>query len=278
EQFYSYIPLLMKHVQKYTKEHNAHTSALNAHAVSAAATTSLPPAGSTPSMAALNSEAAAQKPATSNNSSTNLLSVVTVTGQTPLAVDKIVKGETPLDILLMLLLLLRQHISRLGDQRRSFLTYIIQLIERSSDPALLHIVLAIVREWVLDPQDVFPTIKEKAMLMSSMMSFVHGSASANDNVSRASVRASANGNTSTGSSSNFGLNTLATRSQADSQGHEVDTGDPFALLERKYLSLVLEVYNDPRFTRSEMTMRLEQAFLSGMQSEDSEMRSRFLNT
>ncbi|KAJ2497905.1 transcription-associated protein 1 [Coemansia sp. RSA 1972] len=278
EQFYSYIPLLMKHVQKYTKEHNAHTSALNAHAVSAAATTSLPTAGSTPSMAALNSEGAAQKPATSNNSSTNLLSVVTVTGQTPLAVDKIVKGETPLDILLMLLLLLRQHISRLGDQRRSFLTYIIQLIERSSDPALLHIVLAIVREWVLDPQDVFPTIKEKAMLMSSMMSFVHGSASANDNVSRASVRASANGNTSTGSSPNSGLNTLATRSQTDSQGHEFDTGDPFALLERKYLSLVLEVYNDPRFTRSEMTMRLEQAFLSGMQSEDSEMRSRFLNT
>ncbi|KAJ2318100.1 transcription-associated protein 1, partial [Coemansia sp. RSA 2681] len=40
----------------------------------------------------------------------------------------------------------------------------------------------------------------------------------------------------------------------------------------------LEVYNDPRFTRSEMTMRLEQAFLSGMQSEDSEMRGRFLET
>ncbi|KAJ2360685.1 transcription-associated protein 1, partial [Coemansia sp. Cherry 401B] len=69
-----------------------------------------------------------------------------------------------------------------------------------------------------------------------------------------------------------------THAPALATAHETDGGDPFALLERKYLSLVLEVYNDPRFTRSEMTMRLEQAFLSGMQSEDSEMRSRFLST
>ncbi|KAI9504654.1 hypothetical protein BX070DRAFT_189635 [Coemansia spiralis] len=166
EQFYSYIPLLMKYVQKYTKEHNT-------HAATAATATTAP---------ALNS-------------------------------------KTPLDILLMLVILLRNHIAHLGDQRRSFLTYIIQLIERSSDPALLHVILAIVREWVLDPQDAFPTIKEKAMLI-----------------------------------------------------------DPFSLLERRYLALVLEAYNDPRFTRSEMTMRLEQAFLSGMQSEDCEMRNRFLDT
>ncbi|KAJ2355840.1 transcription-associated protein 1, partial [Coemansia sp. RSA 2618] len=280
EQFQSCIPPLMKHVQKYTKEHNAHTPALNAHA---AASASLPSVGSAPSMAALSGESTAQKPGNSGGSGTDLLGIVTANGQTPLAVDTIVKGETPLDILLMLLLLLRQHISRLGDQRRSFLTYIIQLIERSSEPALLHIVLAIVREWVLDPQDVFPTIKEKAMLMSSMMSFVHGSASANDNASRASVRASASANSSAGSaastSTNGGPGTLATHGQYDGPvEHEIDSSDPFALLERKYLSLVLEVYNDPRFTRSEMTMRLEQAFLSGMQSEDSEMRSRFLNT
>ncbi|KAJ2012998.1 transcription-associated protein 1, partial [Coemansia sp. S610] len=173
----------------------------------------------------------------------------------------------------MLLILLRSNISRLGDQRRSFLTHIIQLIERSSDPALLHVVLAIVRGWVLDTQDMFPTIKEKAMLMSSMMSFVNGSASANENASRAGARASVAASAmparSAGGSSDRPMGVVSSAT-----GHV----DPFALLERRYLTLVLEVYNDPRFTRSEMTMRLEQAFLSGMQSEDSEMRGLFLET
>ncbi|KAJ1749129.1 transcription-associated protein 1 [Coemansia sp. RSA 1821] len=262
EQFYSYIPLLMKHVQRYTKEHNANAPALNSHNSGSA---SLQTAGSTPGLPVLGTESAATR-ANSDNTATSAAGIydtVAANEPIPLTIEAVVKGETSLDILLMLLLLLRQHISRLGDQRRSFLTYIIQLIERSSDPSLLHIILAIVREWVLDPQDVFPTIKEKAMLMSSMMSFVHGSASANDNASRASVRASA------ASATNLGA------SVASGQPKDLD---PFASLECKYLSLVLEVYNDPRFTRSEMTMRLEQAFLSGMQSEDSEMRSRFLST
>ncbi|KAJ2844854.1 transcription-associated protein 1, partial [Coemansia brasiliensis] len=258
--------MLMKHVQRYTKEHNANTPALNSHNSGSA---SLQTAGSTPGLTALGAENTI--PRANNNSGSNsaagIYEVVTANEPIPLTIDAVVHGETSLDILLMLLLLLRQHISRLGDQRRSFLTYIIQLIERSSDPVLLHITLAIVREWVLDPQDVFPTIKEKAMLMSSMMSFVHGSASANDNASRASVRASASSATNSGAGLGVSI----------ANGQSKDS-DPFALLERKYLSLVLEVYNDPRFTRSEMTMRLEQAFLSGMQSEDSEMRSRFLST
>ncbi|KAJ2793765.1 transcription-associated protein 1, partial [Coemansia helicoidea] len=193
----------------------------------------------------------------------DLVALISAEGHVPLSVESLVRGEGPLDVLLLLLLLLRKHISRLGDQRRSFLTYVIQLVERSGDPALLHVILAIAREWVLDPKEAFPTIKEKATLMSAMMSFVHGSAPANDNASRTSVRASA-------STAAVGAPTAA--------GAMGDSGDPFALLERKYLSLVLEVYNDPRFTRSEMTMRLEQAFLSGMQSEDSEMRGRFLET
>ncbi|KAJ2758741.1 transcription-associated protein 1, partial [Coemansia nantahalensis] len=282
EQFYAYIPTLMKCVQKYTKDHNAHAPApsLQSHAGTASA---LQPSSSAPTMAALAGDGPAAAAAASGSSAGvaattaagagaaqsagseggDLVALISAEGHVPLSVESLVRGEGPLDVLLLLLLLLRKHISRLGDQRRSFLTYVIQLVERSGDPALLHVILAIAREWVLDPKEAFPTIKEKATLMSAMMSFVHGSAPANDNASRTSVRASA-------STAAVGAPTAA--------GAMGDSGDPFALLERKYLSLVLEVYNDPRFTRSEMTMRLEQAFLSGMQSEDSEMRGRFLET
>ncbi|KAJ2717297.1 transcription-associated protein 1 [Coemansia spiralis] len=283
EQFYAYIPLLMKCVQKYTKEHNAHAPApaLQPHAGSAS---SLQSSGSAPTMAALAGDgptaAAGAGPGGGSGTATaaaqpaggeggDLVSMVSADGHIPLSAEALVRGEGPLDVLLLLLLLLRKHISRLGDQRRSFLTYVIQLVERSGDPALLHVILAIAREWVLDPKEAFPTIKEKATLMSAMMSFVHGSALANDNVSRTSARTSASASAS--------ASTAAGSAPAD-PGAASDSGDPFALLERKYLSLVLEVYNDPRFTRSEMTMRLEQAFLSGMQSEYSEMRGRFLET
>ncbi|KAJ1736005.1 transcription-associated protein 1 [Coemansia biformis] len=288
EQFYTHIPPLMKCVQKYTKEHNAHAPAptLNPHTgpapalQSAGSATTMPTLadeGATSASAGAASGSAAASAAVAQTaavSGSDIISLVTANGHVPLDVDVLVRGERPFDILLLLLLLLRKHISRLGDQRRSFLTYVIQLVERSSDPALLHVILAIAREWVLDPQDVFPTIKEKATLMSAMMSFVNGSASANDNASRTSVRASS----TTAAVAELAAKSAPGDSSSAASQPEADSSDPFALLERKYLSLVLEVYNNPRFTRSEMTMRLEQAFLSGMQSEDSEMRGRFLET
>ncbi|KAJ2001784.1 transcription-associated protein 1, partial [Coemansia thaxteri] len=280
EQFANYIPHLMKLVLRCIKDHNSHAAATAAAAAAAAAAAShaspasagpaaatLQPSGSSVSVATMaSSDSASGLAARPGNSAADIIGIVSTNRHLPLTVDALVKGETPLDILLMLVILLRNNISRLGDQRRSFLTHVIQLIERSSDPALLHVVLAIVREWVLDPQDAFPTIKEKAMLMSSMMSFVHGSASANDNASRVGARAAASA-----AAAATGLS-LAGSGAGSSQI------DLFGLLEQKYLSLVLEVYNDSRFTRSEMTMRLEQAFLSGMQCEDAEMRGRFLET
>ncbi|KAJ2064803.1 transcription-associated protein 1 [Coemansia sp. S146] len=277
EQFNSYTPHLMKLVLRCIKDHNSHAAAVSLASPSSSAPTqpTLQSSSSSISVATLASESASGSTPRAANSAADIISMVSANNHLPLTVDAIVKGETPLDILLMLLILLRSNISRLGDQRRSFLTHIIQLIERSSDPALLHVVLAIVREWVLDTQDVFPTIKEKAMLMSSMMSFVHGSASANDNASRAGARASvAASATPARSTSGSGDRPAGATGASGALGHI----DPFALLERRYLTLVLEVYNDPRFTRSEMTMRLEQAFLSGMQSEDCEMRGRFLET
>ncbi|KAJ2683129.1 transcription-associated protein 1, partial [Coemansia sp. RSA 1285] len=288
EQFHSYIPVLMKYVQKYTKEHNAHSATAAAASLSThSSTTQGPPSlqSSTSSISVPGMSGGENSGNTTTkvvSTSAHILGLVAENKQIPLDVDIIVKGETPLDILLMLVLLLRSHIAHLGDQRRSFLTYIIQLIDRSSDPALLHVILAIIREWVLDPQDAFPTIKEKAMLTSSMMVFVHGTVSANDNTSRSSVRASVSAASAASLSNLAGSSTAAnngTKTAAlGSNVADTEHSDPFSLLERRYLTLVLEVYNDPRFTRSEMTMRLEQAFLSGMQSEDYKMSERFLET
>ncbi|EXJ93628.1 transformation/transcription domain-associated protein [Capronia coronata CBS 617.96] len=48
------------------------------------------------------------------------------------------------------------------------------------------------------------------------------------------------------------------------------------LLER-FLELVIKIYEDPTVTRTELTVRLEHAFLIGTRAKDVEMRNRFLN-
>ncbi|KAK7720750.1 transcription-associated protein 1 [Botryosphaeria dothidea] len=45
----------------------------------------------------------------------------------------------------------------------------------------------------------------------------------------------------------------------------------------KFLGLVIRIYEDPKITRSELTVRMEHAFLIGTRAEDVEMRNRFMN-
>ena len=51
--------------------------------------------------------------------------------------------------------------------------------------------------------------------------------------------------------------------------------DPTLL--HKFLDLVIRVYEDPKITRTELTVRLEHAFLVGTRAKDVEMRNRFMN-
>ncbi|KAI9846327.1 MAG: hypothetical protein M1837_004180 [Sclerophora amabilis] len=44
----------------------------------------------------------------------------------------------------------------------------------------------------------------------------------------------------------------------------------------KFLDLVIRIYEDPRITRTELTVRLEHAFLIGTRAQDVEMRNRFM--
>lgn len=52
---------------------------------------------------------------------------------------------------------------------------------------------------------------------------------------------------------------------------------PDPTLLHKFLDLVIRVYEDPKITRTELTVRLEHAFLVGTRAKDVEMRNRFMN-
>lgn len=128
------------------------------------------------------------------------------------------------NLLIMALRLIKLRISHLGDQRRWYLTSLIQLIEKSTDVELSRAILDMVTEWVTGKTETFPTIKEKASLMVKMMC-------------------------------------LETR------------GDK--KLVEDFLDLVVTIYNDPSFARSELTVRLEQAFLMGTRSDNPRIRNQF---
>ncbi|KAG1112609.1 hypothetical protein G6F42_014690 [Rhizopus arrhizus] len=82
-------------------------------------------------------------------------STTTTTSNTPY--------ETQVNLLILGLSLLKKRIAHLGDQRRWFLTCLIQLIEKSSDVSLLRNILDMLSEWVLGKVEPIPTIKEKAV-------------------------------------------------------------------------------------------------------------------
>ncbi len=52
---------------------------------------------------------------------------------------------------------------------------------------------------------------------------------------------------------------------------------PDSGLLHKFLDLVIRIYEDPKITRTELTVRLEHAFLIGTRANDVEMRNRFMN-
>jgi len=51
---------------------------------------------------------------------------------------------------------------------------------------------------------------------------------------------------------------------------------PDTNLLHKFLELVIRIYEDPKITRTELTVRLEHAFLVGTRAQDVEMRNRFM--
>ncbi|PGH00581.1 hypothetical protein AJ80_09152 [Polytolypa hystricis UAMH7299] len=52
---------------------------------------------------------------------------------------------------------------------------------------------------------------------------------------------------------------------------------PDQTLLKKFLELVIRIYEDPKITRTELTVRLEHAFLIGTRAQDVDMRNRFMS-
>ncbi|KAI8368238.1 uncharacterized protein BYT42DRAFT_123486 [Radiomyces spectabilis] len=133
--------------------------------------------------------------------------------------------DAQVNLLIMGLNLLRKRISHLGDQRRWFLTCLIQLIEKSPRVDLLRTILDMLSEWTLGKTETFPTIKEKSGLLVKMMS--------------------------------------------------VEQRNDPKLIE-DFLHLVIQIYSNPAFARSELTVRLEQAFLLGTRNSNPRIRTQFM--
>ncbi|AGO14186.1 AaceriAER393Cp [[Ashbya] aceris (nom. inval.)] len=66
--------------------------------------------------------------------------------------------------------LLSMKISVLGDARRPFLSTVALLIDRSMDQRFLQKIVTVARNWVFT-NDIFPTVKEKAAILTKMLAF-----------------------------------------------------------------------------------------------------------
>lgn len=134
-------------------------------------------------------------------------------------------SDPQLRLLVSSLEILRARVNFLGEQRRWFLSAIVQLVEKSSNVELCRFLLQMTRKWVMDKDEAYPTNKEKAGILLKMMSF--------------------------------------------------ETRNNETLL-KDFLTLILDVYTDPIHARSELTVKLEPAFLLGCKNRDPIIRSKFL--
>ncbi|KAJ1674143.1 transcription-associated protein 1, partial [Spiromyces aspiralis] len=157
EQFYDYIPLLVKLLQKHAREYVAQSSSQGA---ASGGTAAVPSGGQPHSLATTVNQGSAEL-----DEATILRMVRTVPSTSE------IKGSTQRDILLLLMVILHNHLMQLGDQRRGYLATLIQLVERVNDPHVLVTILSMVYNWVLRSPDPFPTIKEKATIMAAMICF-----------------------------------------------------------------------------------------------------------
>ena len=133
-------------------------------------------------------------------------------------------SEGTLQLLREALALLMARVSQLGDQRRWFLSAMVQLVEKSPSVPLCRFLLDAMRTWVLRGE-AFPTVKEKAGVLVKMLCF------------------------------------------------EARDADLF----RALLDLILAIYREPAFVRTELTARLEPAFLRGCRHPDASMRRAFID-
>ncbi|KAJ8604234.1 hypothetical protein MRB53_041886 [Persea americana] len=147
------------------------------------------------------------------------------TGQETIGTAVISSTDDGVDVLIGLMRLISARMLSLGDQRRTFLAAIVQLIEKSPSSKVCRSVLELVSDLVIEKKEIFPTVKEKVSLLLKMTMF-------------------------------------------DGRGDD-------SLLDG-FLRLIIAIYKDPSTARTELTVRLEQAFLMGTRASNVQIREEFM--
>lgn len=79
--------------------------------------------------------------------------------------------EEPIQHISSILEICRISVAHLADQRRHFLHCLVQIADKSNSESLCRLLLNITREWVLHRKEAYPTLKEKASLLSTMKAY-----------------------------------------------------------------------------------------------------------
>nr|NP_595777.1 SAGA complex phosphatidylinositol pseudokinase Tra1 [Schizosaccharomyces pombe]Q9HFE8.1 RecName: Full=Transcription-associated protein 1 [Schizosaccharomyces pombe 972h-]CAC08542.1 SAGA complex phosphatidylinositol pseudokinase Tra1 [Schizosaccharomyces pombe] len=80
-------------------------------------------------------------------------------------------SDTVSKLLISFIEIIRVRMASLGDQRRWFLSVVVQLLEKSSSFELCEHILNVTKEWVIVKRDSFLTVKEKTALLLKMRTF-----------------------------------------------------------------------------------------------------------
>ncbi|KAI8983535.1 hypothetical protein BDB01DRAFT_850672 [Pilobolus umbonatus] len=99
-----------------------------------------------------------------------ILHILTKEHTLPSYVTPTIPYDSQITLLILCLSILQKRVSYLGEQHVWFFTFLIQLVEHSSDTQLLKIILDMVNYWLFNNTEPIPTIREKAILLTKLMS------------------------------------------------------------------------------------------------------------
>ncbi|OMJ16016.1 Transcription-associated protein 1 [Smittium culicis] len=168
--------------------------------------------------------------------------------------------------LLSSMYLLKSFYIELGDQRRPFINALNNLIERTTDVGVKYSLLVLMREWLFGNVDFSPSVKDKTLLISSLMN-LEPTISETSNLEKISLDPELNDNLA---SYKLSLNE---KSSSKLDNSKLFISKPY--LGNQFLLLVSQIYSNPSFSRSELTMRLEQVFLVGTMYYNHSTRKKF---
>ncbi|WPG98564.1 Hypothetical protein R9X50_00135600 [Acrodontium crateriforme] len=81
------------------------------------------------------------------------------------------EAEMTTKLIIKVIDMLSSRISALGEQRRPYLSVLASLVERSNNIALCEKILTQVENWVFNPTEPVPTLKEKTAVLQKMLLF-----------------------------------------------------------------------------------------------------------